>query len=135
METQDSSLKHLKESSRKHQLAEGPTSNTIREHLLPVTASEGNNLLLEVFLKPPRSLRCKAEGCGRKDIAGFQGTWSHPHTTEKIKTSPHAWNAMSEGRSSATCRDSRTQYYGTPLDTGYFMVILRKTFTHFETLN
>ena len=90
METQDSSLKHLKESSRKHQLAQASTSNIVKEHLLPITASEGNILFLVVFLKLPYSLPCKTERCGKNDITEFQMTWLDPHTTEKIKTSPHA---------------------------------------------
>jgi len=133
METQDSSLKHLKESSRKHQLAHTSTSNTVIEHLLPITASEGNILFVAVFLKVAYSLLHETERYGRNDITGFQITWSHPHTTEKIKTSPHAWNTMSEGRSSATCMDPRTQYCSIYLDFGYF--IFRKSFTHFKTIN
>lgn len=132
METQDSSLKHLKERRRKHQLAQASTSNIVQEHLLPITASEGNILLLVVFLKLPCSLLCKTERCGRDNITGLQVTWSHPHTTEKIKTSPHAWNTMSEGRSSAACIDPRTQYYSIQLDIGYFNIDFHEDFYPFR---
>lgn len=75
---------------------------------------------LVAFLKLPYSLLCKTERCGRNDTTGFQMTWSHPHTTQKIKTSPQAWNTMSEGRCSATCIDPRTPNYSVHLDIGYF---------------
>lgn len=133
METQDSSLKHLKERSRQDQLAQAFTSNTVKEHLLHIIASEGNIFSLVVFLKLPCSVLCKTERCGRNDVTGFPVTWSHPHTTKKIKTSPHAENIMSEGRSSATCTGPSIRVFIWILGTLIF--IFRKTPTHFETIS
>lgn len=86
METQDSSLKHLKERSRKHQLAQ-LSINTVKEHLLPITVSEGNIFFFFLVVFP---VDCCARQRSMVGITGFQVTWSYLHTTEKIKTSPHA---------------------------------------------
>lgn len=124
METQDSSLKHLKESSRKHQLAQASNNNIIKERLLPITSREGNILFPAVFLKLPYSLLCKAEVCGRSDTAGFPVTWSHQQT--------HAWNTVSGGLSSAKALGTSTTASIWILNNLTF--IFRKTFTHFETI-
>lgn len=107
METQDSSLKHLKESSRKHQLAQASNNNIIKERLLPITSREGNILFLAVFLKLPYSHLCKAEVCGRSDTTGFPVTWSHQQT--------HAWNTEWRPK---FCKGTRNQYYSIHLDIG-----------------
>lgn len=86
METQDSSLKHLKERSRKHQLAQLST-NIAKEHLLPITVSEGNIFFFFLVVFP---VACCARQRGMVGVTGFQVTWSYLHTTEKIKTSPYA---------------------------------------------